>query len=178
MDLIVHTLILILLTSAKIHCLCIIIAHIPPWEFVEAEETIYENKPSLRVMLMEGMAMVPKFLHISSTSGTKILLLFIPLPPWLCLPCGISVGENKLSLDLTAVFLVYMDKLVCINSDINQEAIREQYWLGSDHGENLEISRNSEKYSVLTVPRIWIKHDHNILWYEVRMWWDYVELCR
>ena len=49
---------------------------------------------------------------------------FLPMPPFSCLPCGISVGE-KSSFDVTLVFLVYMEKLVCSNSDINQEEIWE-----------------------------------------------------
>ena len=53
-------------------------------------------------MVMEGMAMVPKFLHIYSTDGTKI------------------------SLDVNVFFLMYIGKLVCSKSDSNQEAIREQ----------------------------------------------------
>ena len=33
-------------------------------------------KSSLRVMVMERMAMVPKFLHLYSTSGTTIMSQF------------------------------------------------------------------------------------------------------
>ena len=33
----------------------------------------------------------------------------------------------KKTLDVTAVLLVYMDKLFCSNSDSDQEAIMEQY---------------------------------------------------
>ena len=32
----------------------------------------------VRVMVMEGMAMVPNILHLYSTSGTTILLIFSP----------------------------------------------------------------------------------------------------
>ena len=35
-------------------------------------------KSALRVMVMEGMAMVPKIFHISSTADTTILLSFSP----------------------------------------------------------------------------------------------------
>ena len=35
---------------------------------------------------------------------------------------GISVGEKKF-LGVTVLFLMYMDKLVCSKSDINQEVI-------------------------------------------------------
>ena len=34
------------------------------------------RKPDLRVMVMEGVAMVPKFLHLYSTSGNTTLLPF------------------------------------------------------------------------------------------------------
>ena len=53
--------------------------------------------------------------------------------------------KTKLSLDVTVVFLKYMDKLVCINRDRNQEAIGEQNQLGSDYGYHLAISNNCEK---------------------------------
>ena len=33
---------------------------------------------------------------------------------------------------------MYMEKLVCINSDRNQEAIREKYQLGGDGGATME----------------------------------------
>ena len=35
-------------------------------------------RSDIRVMLMEGVEMLPKFLHISSTSGTTTLLPFSP----------------------------------------------------------------------------------------------------
>ena len=35
-------------------------------------------KPALRMMVMEGLEMVPKFLHLSSTDGTTIMLPFSP----------------------------------------------------------------------------------------------------
>ena len=56
-------------------------------------------------------------------------------------------------LDVTAVLLVYMDKLVYINSDRNHEVISKQWILGSNYGEHLEIGHNCEKYSVMTLPR-------------------------
>ena len=49
-----------------------------------------------------------------------------------------------------------MDTLACSNSDINQEAIREKYQLGSivgsNYGEHLAIISNREKESGLGVP--------------------------
>ena len=36
------------------------------------------RKSALKVIAMEGMVMIPKLLHISSTAGTKILSLFSP----------------------------------------------------------------------------------------------------
>ena len=41
------------------------------------------RKSALRVTVVEGMAMVPKLLHISSTSGTTILLPFFPYASFL-----------------------------------------------------------------------------------------------
>ena len=53
------------------------------------------NKNSaLRVMVMEGMAMVRKFLHLSSNAYAKTLSLFFPMLPCSFLPCGISVREK------------------------------------------------------------------------------------
>ena len=39
---------------------------------------------------------------------------------------------------MIVVFLVYIDKLVCSNSDINQEVIMEQCILGINRGSNME----------------------------------------
>ena len=39
------------------------------------------RKPALRMMVMEGMEMMPMVLHISSTDGTKTLSPFLPMPP-------------------------------------------------------------------------------------------------
>ena len=52
------------------------------------------RKSDLRVMVMEGMEMVTKFLHLSSTSGTTTLLTFSLYAYLLILACGISVGEK------------------------------------------------------------------------------------
>ena len=45
------------------------------------------------------------------------------MTPFSCLPRGVSVGDKFSSLDVTVVFFMYMEKLVCSNSDINQESI-------------------------------------------------------
>ena len=49
-----------------------------------------------KIMVTEGMAMVPKVLHLSSTAGTEIISPFLPMSPCSCLPCGISVGEKQI----------------------------------------------------------------------------------
>ena len=36
------------------------------------------RKSAFRVMVMEGMAMVPSIYHLSSTAGTEIMLPFSP----------------------------------------------------------------------------------------------------
>ena len=74
----------------------------------------------LVVVVMVGIEMVPKLLHLSSTAGTTIMLPFFPL----CLldhAYHVEFQLVKKSLDVTVLFLMYMDKLVCINSDRNQE---------------------------------------------------------
>ena len=50
----------------------------PSEKCLEEEEENFEHKSALRMVVMEGMSMVSIFLHISSTSGTKILLPFSP----------------------------------------------------------------------------------------------------
>ena len=118
-------------------------------------------KPYLRVMVKEGMAMITKFLHLYSIDATTILSPFSPYDSLLMPSMWISAGEKKSSMNVTAFFLVYMDRLVCSNSDKNKEDIRDQYQLGSDGGaitEHLEIGRNCEKYSVMAVPRKRFKH--------------------
>ena len=81
------------------------------------------------------MAMVPFFLHHFSTASDTTLLPIFPMPHCSFLTCDISVGEKVLSLDVTVVLLIYTEKLFYSRSDNNQEAIREQYKLGSDYRE-------------------------------------------
>ena len=68
---------------------------------------------------MENMEMVTKFLRLSSNYGATTLSSLSP-------HVAFQLVKKKSSLGVTVVFLVYMDKLVCSNSDSNQEAIREQ----------------------------------------------------
>ena len=82
------------------------------------------RKSAYRVIVTEAMEMAPKTFHLSSTAGTTILSPFISMPPCSCLQCGISVVEN-ISLDVTVLFSMYIDKLLCSNSDRNKEAIRD-----------------------------------------------------
>ena len=42
------------------------------------------------------------------------------------------------SLDVTMLFLVYMEKIVCSNNYNNHEAIREKYQLGGDGGATMK----------------------------------------
>ena len=49
---------------------------------------------------------------------------------------------------MNVVFLLYFEKIVCSNSDINQEAIREQSRLGGDGGDNIEST-----YQLLAIVR-------------------------
>ena len=60
------------------------------------------------------------------------------MTPCSFLPCVISVGENKSSLDVTMFLLVYTEKIDCSNSDSNKEAIREQQQSGSNGGATME----------------------------------------
>ena len=89
-------------------------------------------------MVMEGMALVPNILNIPSTASTTILLPFSPYAS-LLMPtmCNLS-RRKKSSLDVTVFFLMYMYKLVCINSYRNKEALREKYQLGSNGGATAE----------------------------------------
>ena len=84
------------------------------------------RKLYLRMMVMEGMAMVPKLLHIYSNAGTAILPPFYPYASLLMPTMWNFSWWEKSSLDVTVFFLMFMDKLVCINSYINKEAIRDQ----------------------------------------------------
>ena len=42
-----------------------------------------------------------------------------------------------------------MEKLVCINRNINKEAIKEQYKMGIKYGEHSEIVRNNQYWLYL-----------------------------
>ena len=53
-------------------------------------------------------------------------------------------------MDVIVVFLMYTDKLVCINSGGNQEAIKDK--LGGFYEENSAIAGYCDKYAVLTEP--------------------------
>ena len=81
------------------------------------------GKSDLRVMVMEVVAIVPKFLHIYSNTDTRILLPFSPYASLLMTTIWNFSWRKKLSLDVTVFFFVYSDKLVCSNSYSNQEAI-------------------------------------------------------
>ena len=75
---------------------------------------------------MEGVGMVPNILHLSSTYGTKILSPF-SLYASLLMPTMWNFSWwKKSSLVLTVFLFMYMDKLVCRNSDINKEVIMEK----------------------------------------------------
>ena len=76
-------------------------------------------------MFMEGMSMMAKILYLYSTSGTKIMLQYSPYASFL-MPTMWNFSWWKTSLYLTVFFLMYMDELVCSNSDRNKEAIREK----------------------------------------------------
>ena len=83
---------------------------------------------------MEGMSMVPRFLHISSTAGTKNLSPFSPYEFLLMTNMWHLIRRKKLSMYVTVFFIMYIEKLVCSNSDSNQEVIREQQQLGGNYG--------------------------------------------
>ena len=77
-------------------------------------------------MVNKGMEMVPNFFHLSSTDSTTTLSPFS-----LCLLAHayhmpFQLVKNISHLDVTVIFLMYMAKLVCTNSDSNQKAIKEQ----------------------------------------------------
>ena len=98
-------------------------------------------KSALRVIMMEGMAMVPKNLHLSSSTGATTLL---PLSPYafLLMPNMWHFSWwKKFHLWMWQwSYFVYMDKLVYINSDSCQEAIRENQQLGSDREVTMDIT--------------------------------------
>ena len=89
---------------------------------------------------MKGLAMATDILHIYSTSGATTLS---PLSSYasLLMPtmCCFS-WRKKSSLDVTVVFLVYMDKLVFRNSDSYQEDIKDQWKLVSYGGATTDIT--------------------------------------
>ena len=84
------------------------------------------SKSALRVMVMEGMEMVSNvFASIFNCWSYNPVISF-----YLCLISHVYRGAFQLvkkcsSLDVTVVLLMYMDKLVCSNSDIDQELIKD-----------------------------------------------------
>ena len=73
MDMIIQTLNLILLKYAKLHCLCTSIVHNSPLSIFRGGGETYEQKIIYKIIVIEGMAILPKMLHISSTSGDTTL---------------------------------------------------------------------------------------------------------
>ena len=53
-----------------------------------------KRKSSLRVIVMEGLAMVSKFFIYLQILVLQICRHFIPTLTFSCLPCDISVGEK------------------------------------------------------------------------------------
>ena len=96
------------------------------------------RKPDLRAMVIEGVAMVPDFLHLSFTAYNTTLSPFSPCEYFIMPTMWNFSWQNKLSLDVTVLFLMQMDKLVCRKSGSNQEAIGDQWQLGSDGGATME----------------------------------------
>ena len=75
---------------------------------------------------MRRTPMVKNCFRLSSTAGEKTCCHFFPVPPF-SHQMEFHVVKRFLSLDVTVEFLVYMEKLVCLNSDSGQEAIRDKY---------------------------------------------------
>ena len=73
---------------------------------------------------MEWMAMVQKFCIYLQLLVPQSCRHFLPMPLCSYLQCDISVSKKQLSLDVTVVFLIYMDKLAYRNSDSNKEVMR------------------------------------------------------
>ena len=77
--------------------------------------------------MTEGVTSVPNFLHISSTSGTTTLSPFYTYSSLLMLNiCHFSWWKSFSYLNVTVLLLMYMEKLVCKNSDSYQEATGEK----------------------------------------------------
>ena len=84
------------------------------------------RKPSLRVVMTEGMEMVPKIGSLFNCWFYNPVTIFS-----LCLFAHayhvvFQLVKKFSYLYLTVVFCMYMDRLVCSNIDINKEAIREK----------------------------------------------------
>ena len=57
----------------KTHSLCTILAQISPVRTCRGEGEIYEQQTRLKVVVIKGMAMVPKRLHLSFKAGATTL---------------------------------------------------------------------------------------------------------
>ena len=74
---------------------------------------------------MEGVAMVPNFLHLFHCwhhNPAKTLSLCLLDHAY---HVAFMLAKKSLSLGMTVVLLVYIYKLVCSNSDRDKELIRE-----------------------------------------------------
>ena len=129
---------LILLTSSKLHCLCTILLRDTAWEFQEEEEKIYEQQISLKadddVRYGNGAKVFESLYYCCYQKlVTNFSLCFLAH----AYHVAFHQAKTFLSLCMTVVFLMLMDKLACSNSDRNQEVIKEKQQQGRDWVETI-----------------------------------------
>ena len=92
---------------------------------------------------MEGMARMPIFASLFNCwCYNNVTTLFL-CPLAHAYHVTFQLVKLFSPLDVTVVFLMYMDKLLCRNSEIIQEAIREKQQLGSNGGSIMDITQRS-----------------------------------
>ena len=96
---------------------------VPPREFVEEEEKISEQKISLKGDGDgNGAKVFASILHFWYYNSVTIFSLRLLAYAY---HVEFQLVKKNSSLYVTVFFLIYMDKLVCSNSDSNKEDIRE-----------------------------------------------------
>ena len=93
-----HMLKLILLKSAKIHCMYTILSQSsPPRICRRGGENIWTENQIWGWWWWKGWQQCQSFYTYLTLLLLQSFRKFLPMPPCSCLPCGISVGEKKSS---------------------------------------------------------------------------------
>ena len=102
------------------------ISYFPCDNLQRRRRNFMNSKINVRQIVMGGMLIFPKCLRIKILVRNHVTTFSLCLLAHAC-HVVFQLVKTFSSLDITVLFLVYMDKLVCINIDSDQGAIRQKY---------------------------------------------------